>query len=260
MPQVFPPGPALGLAAVLVLLGGLHRTVGLGALGWVVGLACGVGLAALLARGMLRASRRTLLPADRVTLARAVLVCGVAALTADAVAGGEPPVGLLVALSSVALSLDAVDGRVARRTGTVSELGARFDMETDAVLILVLSLHVSGDLGWWVLGIGSARYVFLLVGVASRRAPWLRGQVPPRRWRKLVAAYQGVALTVATAHVLPPAGATAAVGAGLALLLVSFGTEVATLRLQSVRRSSTAPFRYAVPPVPLDGAVSRAVP
>ena len=34
----------------------------------------------------------------------------------------------------------AVDGRVARCTGTVSRLGARFDMEVDAVLILVLAV------------------------------------------------------------------------------------------------------------------------
>ena len=39
-----------------------------------------------------------------------------------------------------ALALDGVDGQVARRTGTASELGARFDMEVDAFLILVLSV------------------------------------------------------------------------------------------------------------------------
>ena len=35
--------------------------------------------------------------------------------------------------------LDLVDGWVARRTGTASPFGARFDLETDAALILVLS-------------------------------------------------------------------------------------------------------------------------
>ena len=43
-------------------------------------------------------------------------------------------------LSSVALALDGVDGQVARRTRTVSALGARFDMEVDAFLVLVLSV------------------------------------------------------------------------------------------------------------------------
>ena len=187
-----------------------------------------------------------------------MLACGVAALTADAAAGRAESVAVLVALSSVAISLDAVDGRVARRTGTVSALGARFDMETDAFLILVLSVHVSRDLGWWVLGIGLARYVLLGVGVAGRWAPWLRTQVPARRWRKLVAAYQGVVLTAASGQVLSDAVATVAVAAGLALLVISFGTEVATLRLQSVHGQCDTTGAYAVSPVPLDGAVSGA--
>ena len=62
------------------------------------------------------------------TLTRASLACGVGALVAACAAGR-----LLVALAAVALVLDAVDGRVARRTGTVSPFGARFDMEVDAV-------------------------------------------------------------------------------------------------------------------------------
>ena len=46
-----------------------------------------------------------------------------------------------------------------RRRAPTSELGARLDQEADALLILVLSAIVAADLGWWVLGIGLARYV-----------------------------------------------------------------------------------------------------
>ena len=46
----------------------------------------------------------------------------------------------LVTLSTVALVLDAVDGQVARRTGTATPLGARIDGEVDAFLILLLSI------------------------------------------------------------------------------------------------------------------------
>ncbi|WP_196805907.1 CDP-alcohol phosphatidyltransferase family protein [Terracoccus sp. 273MFTsu3.1] len=231
-----PHGPVVGLVGVLTLLAVLGRVTGLGAAGWIVGLASGVALCALLTLGLVRASRRRLLPADRVTLSRAVLVCGVAALVADTVAGTDEPTGVLVALASVALVLDAVDGRVARRTGTVHPLGARFDMETDAFLILVLSVAVTRDLGWWVLGVGVARYLLLLVALAARWAPWLRGQVPARMWRKVIAAYQGIVLTVAAAGVLPVVAASVAVAAGLALLVLSFGTEVLTLRRMSASR------------------------
>ena len=263
MRQVFPSGPATGLVGVLALLTSLHSSVGLDVPGWTVGIGCGVGLAVVLACGLVAEGRHTLLPADRVTLTRAVLVCGVAGLTADAALAAHAAVtasgGVLVALCAVALVLDAVDGQVARRTRTVSPLGARFDMETDAFLILVLSIHVARDLGWWVLGIGAARYLLLLVRVASRWMPWLRGQVPPRRWRKAVAAHQGIALTVATAEVLPATAATVAVAAGLVLLLVSFGTEVATLRRRARQKAVVVATPVAWPVGPLGEAEVRSL-
>ena len=55
------------------------------------------------------------------------------------------PTGPGLALVVVALALDWVDGQVARRTGTCSAFGARFDMETDAFLILVLSAYAAAD-------------------------------------------------------------------------------------------------------------------
>ncbi|NED04634.1 CDP-alcohol phosphatidyltransferase family protein, partial [Streptomyces sp. SID6648] len=100
---------------------------------------------------------------------------GVTALVADSFRGA-PPVPLLVGLTAVALVLDGVDGRVARRTGTCTPLGARFDMEVDAFLILVLSVYVSTDLGPWVLLIGAMRYVFV---AAARVWPWLTAPLPP---------------------------------------------------------------------------------
>lgn len=233
MRHLFFPGPLVGFLGVLGLLAALRP----GAAGWATGVCCGVGLVALLSIGLTKASRRHLLPADRVTLTRAVLSCGVAALVgeqlADAATGREGT-GALVMLASVALVLDAVDGRVARRTGTVHPLGARFDMETDAFLILVLAVEAARVLGWWVLTIGAARYLLLLVTVAGRWAPWLRVHTPARRWRKLVAAYQGVALTAVTVGVLPVPVAAVVVAVGLTMLAVSFGTEVWVLgRLSS---------------------------
>jgi phosphatidylglycerophosphate synthase len=161
-------------------------------------------------------------PADLVTLVRAVLVGGVAALVADSFVGSER-VGALTALVVVALALDAVDGRVARNTGTVSAVGARFDMEVDSILVLLLSVYVARSLGLWVLAIGSAHYVLV---VARRALPWLRGQVPPRHWCKVVAAVQGIVLTTAAAGVLPRVVAVLALVVVAGLLAESFGREV----------------------------------
>ena len=121
-------------------------------------------------------------------------------------------------LAAVALCLDAVDGWLARRTGEVTELGARFDGEVDAFLILALSVYVAPECGWWVLAIGAARYLFL---AGEYILPWMRAPLPPRRWRKLVAATQGVVLTVAAAGVLPRALAQGLLLAALVLLTAS---------------------------------------
>ena len=158
-------------------------------------------------------------PASWVTLARATLAVGVAALAAGSFTH-DTPVALLVTLASVALVLDAVDGWVARRTGMETELGARFDGEVDAFLILALSVYVAPECGAWVLAIGAARYLFL---AGEWLLPWMRAPLPSRRWRKLVAATQGVVLTVAAAGVLPLALTQALLLASLVLLTASMG-------------------------------------
>ncbi len=103
-------GPVIGLIAQLALLAALAATVGLGRAGWVVGLAYGVIMNAVAGPRVSPAhSAGGLGPADRVTLTRATLVGGVAALVADSF-GRPDPVPVLVALAAVALVLDAVDG------------------------------------------------------------------------------------------------------------------------------------------------------
>jgi phosphatidylglycerophosphate synthase len=158
-------------------------------------------------------------PASWVTLARATLAVGVAALAADSFTHGTP-VALLVTLAAVALGLDAADGWVARRTGTATALGARFDGEVDAFLILALSVYVAPAYGAWVLAIGAARYLFL---AGEWLLPWMRAPLPPRRWRKLVAAAQGIVLTTAAAEVLPRLLTQALMVAALAALAASVG-------------------------------------
>ena len=210
-------GPVAGLIAQLLLLAVLVGFAGLSPLGEVVGVLCAVTMAAALARGL--AHRERLGPASWVTLARATLAVGVAALAADSLVRATP-VALLVTFAAVALALDAADGWVARRTGTATALGARFDGEVDAFLILALSVYVAPACGAWVLAIGLARYVFL---AGEWLLPWMRPPVPPRRWRKLVAATQGIVLTVAAAGVLPLALAQALLAIALALLAASVG-------------------------------------
>jgi len=175
-------------------------------------------------------------PANQVTLVRATLALGVAMITAASFSR-PVPVAVLVTLAAIALALDFVDGWVARRTRTAASFGARFDAEADAFLIAVLSVYVARSAGVWVLAIGAARYAF---GIAGWPLPWMRRQLPPRYWRKVVAATQGIVLTVAAANVVPMAAMRVVLLIALALLAESFGRDVLWLWR---RRKATAPRR-----------------
>src|SRR5215475_7747143 len=153
----------LGMLATAALLGVVSATAGLGAAGWIVGLATGSAATALLVNARMRSDQPAMFPADWVTLTRALLIAGVAGLVADSFAR-PVSVTALVTLSAVAMVLDGVDGQVARRTGTATQLGARIDSEVDAFLILLLSIAVSRNYGSWVLIIGAARYALLVAG------------------------------------------------------------------------------------------------
>jgi phosphatidylglycerophosphate synthase len=212
----------LGMLATAALLGVVSATAGLGVAGWIAGLASGTAAAALIATARMRSDQPSVHPADWVTLTRAVLVAGVAGLVADSFSR-PVSVSALVTLSIVALVLDAVDGQVARRTGTATPLGARLDGEVDAFLILLLSITVSRDYGWWVLAIGTARYALLLAGWLI---PWLAATLPTRHWRKVVAAVEGIVLTVAASGLLDHLVGMIAVGVALLLLAESFGRDV----------------------------------
>ena len=212
----------LGLLATAALLGVVSTAAGLGAAGWITGLATGTVATALLVTARMRSDQPAIFPADWVTLTRTVLIAGVAGLVADSF-GRPVPVTALVTLSTVALVLDGVDGQVARRTGTATPVGARIDGEVDAFLILLLSIYVAQDYGSWVLLIGAARYALLLAGWLI---PWLAAPLPPRYWRKVVAAIQGIVLTVAVSGQLDRPVGMIAVAAALLLLAESFGHDV----------------------------------
>jgi len=173
--------------------------------------------------------------ANRVTLVRLTLVLPVTALVLhpQAAAGSEGRWWIIVA-STIALILDGVDGRIARRTDTTSAFGARFDMELDAFLMLALALlvWVSGRVGAWVLLIGAMRYAFV---AASWLLPALRAELPESRRRKVVCVVQGAALLVSLGPIIAPPLAVFAAALALITLVYSFGVDVVWLLHRSRR-------------------------
>ena len=156
-----------------------------------------------------------------VTLVRAALTAGLVAalVTPGAAAWG------VVAVAVVALALDGVDGWLARREGLVSDFGARFDMEVDALLALVLALLAlaAGKVGPWVLVLGGLRYVYVAAGVVW---PWLRGNLPPRAGRKTVCVIQMATLIALIAPPVAPLLSLWLAAGATALLVWSFAADI----------------------------------
>jgi phosphatidylglycerophosphate synthase len=127
-----------------------------------------------------------------------------------------------------ALLLDGFDGFLARQTGTVSQFGARFDMEVDALLILFLSLAavLLGKAGLWVLLIGLMRYAYV---AAQAIFPALKGELPQSMRRKAICVVQGVALCLMLFPVIASPFSTLLAAAALALLTYSFAVDVVFL-------------------------------
>src|SRR5260221_725029 len=102
--------------------------------------------------------------------------------------------------------LEGVDGWLARRGGMASRFGARFDMEIDALSVLVFTFVLlrAGQAGAWVLAIGLTRYIFVGVGWLW---PPLRRELAPSLRRKTICVVVGSALLVALAPFVDAAAA-----------------------------------------------------
>ena len=128
---------------------------------------------------------------------------------------------IVVAAAVVATILDGVDGWLARRTGMASAFGARFDMETDALLIQVLAIlawqyHKAGP---WVLASGLLRYVFLAAGWVL---PWMRLPLFPSFRRKAICIVQISGLILTTVPPIVPPASEWLAAVSLAALVYSF--------------------------------------
>ncbi len=162
-----------------------------------------------------------------VTHFRATLTAGLAAIVASTVSQASDPAlaWSVVAIATIALACDGVDGWAARRSGLSSRFGARFDMEVDSMLALILAVIVwqSGKVGEWVLLLGVMRYLFV---VAMWVFPWINRPTPPRFSGKLVCVIQIAALIALIAPWVIGAGAVLIAAAALAAVIWSFGVDL----------------------------------
>lgn len=164
---------------------------------------------------------------NRITLLRAIITIGLASALAQPTLFIDRAF-LVIALVVTALVLDGLDGWLARRLGEASDFGARFDMETDTALIVVLccALWLSGQAPAWVLLIGLIRPAFIVAGLV---VPWLARQLPENYRRKLVCVIQTAVLPVALLPDLPGALRMTLLAGALLTLVYSFAVDIAWL-------------------------------
>jgi phosphatidylglycerophosphate synthase len=134
---------------------------------------------------------------------------------------------LVVAL----LVVDGLDGYLARSRGEASAFGAAYDMETDAlsVMVLALLLREEGIAGSWVLAAGLWRFVYA-IGVAVWPA---LGDSPPSPIYRWIF----TALMVSLAIAFLPLGPVAWAAAALGTILVSFSFLHAIVHSRALNRA-----------------------
>lgn len=212
----------VGLGVIAALGAGLFASSGVVAI--VIGLAVFAVSAGVAAWQLRRRHPHARLGfANAVTLLRLAFV---SALLIPLVGGAHEPVAI-IAIATVSLSLDGVDGWLARRQGLSSDFGGSFDMEVDSVFALVLALLAAlGGAPWFVILLGLPRYLFWIAGAIW---PWLYDPLPPRYSGKVVCVIQLIVLIVLQSPWVPPPLAAVLIVGTLAALGWSFGRDIVWL-------------------------------
>lgn len=166
--------------------------------------------------------------ANAVTLLRAAGVAAFAALALEPALLAGSAAWWAAAAAGLILALDGLDGVLARRQRTASAFGARFDMEVDALFVLVLAALALGlgKAGPWVLGLGLMRYGFVAAGYL---APALRAPLPPSFRRKAVCVFQIAVLAILLAPPLVPPVSSSFAALAFAALAASFAIDIRRL-------------------------------
>lgn len=162
-------------------------------------------------------------PATLLTVVRGVLVAFLAGFLLLP-RPTESLVWLPAALYGLAALLDYVDGTIARLTDHVTTLGARLDVEIDALGILIAPLLavIYGQLPVWYLLAGAARYVFVAGKWHRRRTGKAIHDLPAGPASRILAGVQMAFLVVVLSPLLTPTEATSLGVAVLVPFLANF--------------------------------------
>lgn len=133
---------------------------------------------------------------------------------------------VVVLLYTTADIADYFDGYLARRANHATLLGGRLDMEFDGLGLMVVSLLAVwwGQLPWWYLSVGVARYLFVFGLWWRERRGLPVHDIPSSVHRRVVAGIQMGLMSVVLWPIVPAAGAR------LAGSILAFATLLSFLR------------------------------
>lgn len=129
---------------------------------------------------------------------------------------------LIAGIYTAASVADGFDGYVARRSGQVTKLGQWLDMEFDGLGMAIVTLLAIGygQLPYWFLAVGFARYFFVFGLWWRERSGKISYEIPDSVQRRILAGMLMGMMTVVLWPILPPAMShIAAVVIGVPVLL-----------------------------------------
>lgn len=131
---------------------------------------------------------------------------------------------------AVVFALDGLDGQLARRLKEETPFGAHFDMETDALLVALLSVTtVLAGAPTWALTLGALRYVYVLA----------RAALPARSTTERRSTFSRSVFSITVCALLfsltpaPETPRVFALAIALGCLGVSFAPDFAALRVKA---------------------------
>jgi CDP-diacylglycerol--glycerol-3-phosphate 3-phosphatidyltransferase len=165
-------------------------------------------------------------PGNNLTLLRGLAISMVAGFIFS-----PRPLGVLAWLPALLYTFadiaDYLDGYLARISNQATLLGARLDIEFDGLGMLIVSIlgFWYGQLPWWYLLLGAARYLFVGgIWWRERQGKPVHG-LPPSIHRRIIAGFQMGFMSAVLWPIIPAAGTKVAGTVFATATLVSFGRD-----------------------------------
>ncbi len=141
----------------------------------------------------------------------------------------------LLAILIIAVSLDGLDGHLARKHKQSSVFGQYFDMEVDAFFVLLMCIYyyLFRDIGWWILVPGLMRYIYVIVLSLFPKTNFVEKK---KKYATYIAGFFFVILCAGL--ILPAPYNTALLLIGTGMIIFSFSISIKEFIIFKIKQSN----------------------